>query len=405
MKKSFTPYLLLLFLFSAVLQAQVWEPVGTAAGISTGTAGKLTLTRDTQDNLWVGYYDVAAAKGSVQKYDQTAGTWSYAGGSPGITDGSATYNSISVDHDGVAYFTNQTPYPALNMEVRSFQNGAWTKLPNPTNGNVNLNTSTVSPDNVLFIANNSNNGIVKKLVNGEWVQVGGSIGFSPLTFLDMVVGTNGKVYVSFNNGGVRVYENDINASEDTAWQPVGGISPLAAAPSIEDYNSSLAIDSQNNLFVAYVSNSAGGNKLNVKKFDGTTWTSLGGENFTSNRVKHTSIAIAANDIVYVAVSNWEDVNLLKNYVLAYNSQTNSWQQAGTGFASEGGGIFNSLAVDSVGNLYLAFQDSGLGKLSVKKLNLALTAAESVDITTEGGVPAAINTDNGTLQLKATVLPA
>jgi uncharacterized protein YjdB len=49
-------------------------------------------------------------------------------------------------------------------------------------------------------------------------------------------------------------------------------------------------------------------------------------------------------------------------------------------------------------------DSGLEKLSVKKLNLTIVAAESVEITTENGEPAEINTDNGTLQLKAKVLP-
>ncbi len=58
----------------------------------------------------------------------------------------------------------------------------------------------------------------------------------------------------------------------------------------------------------------------------------------------------------------------------------------------------------MGNLALAFMDSGLGKLSVKKLNLFIPAAETVEITTEGGVAPEITVDNGSLQLVATVSP-
>jgi len=408
MRKSLLFYAVLLsFLFSETLNAQVWQPLGNPTGISAASAGRQTLICDSEDNLIVGYYDVSVAKGSVQKFDWTSSDWAYVGGSAGITEGTATYNSLSVNSQGDIYFLNQAGWPATGHEVRKFENDVWTSLPNVTDGGINFNTSAFSPDDILYAVNNESNGTVKKFVDGIWEQVGatGFTGGVPY-FLDMVVGSNGKIYVSFNNSGyVHVYENNINASSADAWQPVGGIANLAPAPNTEDYNSSIAIDSENNLYVAYVSTSAaGGNKLNVKKFDGTSWTQLGNENFTAGRVKHTSIAIGANDIVYVAVSNWEDENLLRNYVMAYDEDENTWAQAGTGFASEGQGIFNSLAVDSFGNLFMSFTDSGLGKLSVKRLNLNIVAAASIEITTEGSVPAEINEDNGTLQLNATVLP-
>ncbi|WDF48446.1 Ig-like domain-containing protein [Chryseobacterium sp. KACC 21268] len=405
MKKTFTNYALLFWLLLfGQLHAQVWEPVGAASGISNGVAGRLTLVNDYQNNLLVGYYDAAAQKGSVQKFDGT--NWSYLGGAPGMTPSFASYNSLSVDNQGSVYFTNQAASPATGMEVRKFTNNAWATLANVTNTVINFNTSAIAADNTLFAANSENSGTVKKLVGGVWQQVGtSSFNGAGASFLDMVVGTNGKVYVSFNNGGfVHVYENDMNASSTTAWQPVGGIANLAAAANTEDYNSSLAIDSNNNLYIAYVSGSAGGNKLNVKKFNGTSWSQLGSENFSQFRAKHTSIAVGANNIVYVAYSKWENDDLLRNFVVAYNGTTNSWSQAGTGFASQGQGIYNSLAVDSFGNLFLAFADSGLGKLSVKKLNLGVVAAESIEITTENNVPAEITQDNGTLQLKASVLP-
>jgi len=404
MKKLFTNYVLLFWLLLfGELHSQIWEPVGTLTGISTGPVGRLTLVNDFQNNLIVGYFDVDALKGSVQKFDGTS--WSYVGGSPGITPGFTTYNSTSVDSNGSIYFTNQAS--DTGMEVRKFENNVWTQLPNVTDQVINYNTSAVSADNTLFAANSENSGTVKKLVNGVWQQVGtsGFAGGVPF-FLNMVIGTNGKIYVSFsNNGNVHVYENDLNASATTAWQPIGGIANLAPASDSEDYNSSIVLDSNNNLYVAYVSETNGGNKLNVKKFDGTNWTQLGAENFSQFRTKHISIAVAANNIVYVAYSKWEDDDFLKNSVLAYNEATNSWAQVGAGFASEGQGIYNSLAVDSSGSLFLAFADSGLGKLIVKKLNLTGVAAESINITTENNVPAEITQDNGTLQLNATVNPS
>lgn len=407
MRKSLFFYAFLLsFFLIETINAQVWQPLGNSTGISTGNAGRQTLICDGDDNLIVGYYDAVVLKGSVQKYNWTGGNWDYIGGAPGITPGTTTYNSLSVDSQGNIFFLNQAVTPAFGHEVRKFENGTWTELPKVTNSIINFNASAVSSDDILFAINNENNGTVKKFVNGAWQQVGatGFTGGVPY-FLDMVIGSNGKIYVSFNNNGyLHVYENNINANSTDVWQPVGGVANLAPAPNTEDYNSSLAIDSQNNLFVAYVSNGAGGNKLNVKKFDGTTWSQLGNENFTTYRVKHTSIAIGANDIVYVAVSNWEDANMLRNYVMAYNETDNTWAQAGTGFASEGQGIFNSLTVDSFGNLFMSYTDSGLEKLIVKRLNLNIVAAASIEITTEGSAPAEINVDNGTLQLNAAVLP-
>lgn len=405
MKKSFTYdvmfFLLLLF---GQLHAQVWEPVGTATGISTGPSGRLKLVSDFQNQLVVGYFDIDAMKGTVQKFDGT--DWSYVGGSPGITPSYTTYNSTSTDHSGVIYFTNQAAYPDAGMEVRKFENSIWTQLPNVTSEEINFNTSAVSQDNVLFAASSENSGTVKKLVNGVWQQLGAS-GFSEGVpyFLNMVIGTNGKVYVSFNdNDKIHVYQNDLSAGTTTAWQPVGGSGDLDNASNSDDYNSSLTIDSNNNLYVAYVSDFDGGNKLNVRKFDGNSWTQLGPKNFSSYRTKHTSIAIGANNIVYVAFSKWEDDDTLRNTVMAYDPATNSWAQSGTGFISEGQGLYNSFAVDGSGNLFLAFADSGLNKLSVKKLNLNAVAAVSIEIHTVNNLPAEITQDNGSLQLQATVFP-
>lgn len=392
-------------LLNANLLAQVWEPVGNPAGISAGGAGRLSLKVDVQDNVVVGYYDVSVAKGSVQKFE--ANNWTYLGGGPGMTSGYATYNSLSLDNQGVVYFTNQASGPTTGLNVHKFVNNAWESLPDATTATINFQASAVSANGTLFVATGEGSGSVKRFVNGVWEQVGNTGFFGGLPYyLTLTISNDDRIYASWNNNGfVHVYTNTVNASTTDLWEPVGNVANIAPATTSENYNSAIAVDNANHLFLAYVSNSAGGRKLNVKKYDGVTWSQLGPENFTEHRVQHISIAIGDDDIIYVAASNWEDQDLLRNYVMAYDEAANVWYQAGTGWASEGQATNNSLAVDSYGNLYLGFVDSGLGKLSVKKLNLNIVAADSLEITAQGGGTPEITTDGGSLQLLATVFPS
>ncbi|MFP9112364.1 Ig-like domain-containing protein [Flavobacterium sp. RHBU_3] len=378
--------------------SQAWEAVGSADGVSAGGSGRLTLISDYQDNLLLGYYDVSVTKGSVQKYSD--GAWSYLGGSAGITTSYATYNSVSADALGNVYFTNQDS----GLQVRQYNGTSWSQLPNTTTNTINYQASAVSADNVLFVASGDGTGSIKRYVNGAWEQVGTAGFFGGTAFyLDLAITASGKVYVSFNNNGyVHVYQNNVNASATDEWTPVGAVN-LAAASSSENYNSCIAVGANNALYLAYVSGSAGGNKLNVKKFDGE-WTQLGSENFSAGKVQHTSIAAGPNGSVYVAASIWENTDYLKNYVVGYDADTNSWTEPSPGYVSAGQATYNSLAVDSQGNLYLAFSDSSLGKISVKTLNLEGVAGQYVVVSTLNDVAATVTADGGTLQLVGTVYP-
>jgi hypothetical protein len=352
MKKIFTDYVLLFWLlFFGQLHSQVWEPVGNATGISAGAVGRLNIITDKNDNLLVGYQDVEnGSAGSVQKFDGTS--WSYLGGQPGLAAALALYSSIAADPQGAVYFTSQASYPATGLQARKYENNAWTDLPNAANATINYNTSVTAPDGTLYVASGENSGTIKKLVNGVWEQVGNSGFFGGVAYyVRMVVGTNGKIYLSFNNGeNVHVYMNSINATSTDVWQPVGDNINLVPSVNSENYNSSLAIDSNNNLYIAYISPAFEGNKLNIKKFDGTAWSQLGNENFSQTRVQYISLVIGKNNEVYVAASIWEDIDMLKNYVMTYDEATSTWVKVGIGYAAEGQGTYNSLAVDNSGNL-------------------------------------------------------
>jgi len=346
--------------------SQEWTNVGAATGVSAGGSSFQNLAKDASGNLYISYYDVSVLKGSVQKFDGT--NWTYLGGSAGITSGTATYNALAVKDAQNIYYSNQDGYPNSGMNVRKFDGTSWTSLPNSESSTVTYQGLAVDASGIVYAASGIASGTVKRFVNGAWEQVG-TAGFASgvPTYLNLKVGTNGKIYASFNNNGnVHVYQNDVTASSTQAWTAVGGVANIAAASASENYNSSLAIDGNNNLYLAYVSGSAGGNKLNVKKFNGTSWINLGTENFSAGRVQFTSIAVTNSGVSYVACSNWEDTNFLKNYVYAFNNET--WVQLG-GFISSGEARYNSLIVNNDNDLVLAFSDSQIGKTVVKKFEI------------------------------------
>ena len=294
-------------------------------------------------------------------------SWSYVGGSAGITTSFATYNSLSIALNGNIYYTNQ----GTGLEVKEFSGSSWNQLPSPTTSTVNYQASAVSPTNILFTFSTHNSGTVQRYVNGAWEQIGNT-GFSGgAAFAEMVIGTNNKVYTCNVSSGVRVYENTVTATTSDNWTLVGG-SIVDASSSSEQYNSDIAIDGNNNLYVAYVSNSANGQKLNVKKFDGNNWVQVGNANFSNGRVQHVGIAVTSTGTPYVVASRWENDDLLKNTAYTLDTATQTWGAFGGNFISDGEATYNDLAFDGTNNsLVLAYSQGGT---KVKRISLTTTPA-------------------------------
>lgn len=368
--------LALLTVGGSYLYAQQWEDVGGVLGVSTAGSSYNNLAVDQSGNYYLSYYDTSVTKGSVQKFDGTS--WSYVGGSAGITEGTATFSSLSLDHSGNIFYTHQIGYPGSGIAVQQFNGASWMQLPNATGSSANYHASAVSPSNVLFTFGSQNSGTVQRYVNGAWEQVGNT-GFSNgATFAEMVIGSNQKVYTCSVSAGVRVYQNDVSAAATDTWTLVGG-SIVDAASSSEQYTSDIAIDGSNTLYVAYVSSSANGKKLNVKKFEGNAWVQLGSANFSSGKVQHVAIAVTESGQPYVVASRFENDDLLRNTVYKFDTAIQDWVTFGGDFISAGEAKYNDLAIDGANNyLVLAYSED---VTRVKRIPL-------------DGVPGCSNTDPG-----------
>lgn len=346
--------------------AQQWQDVGTPGNLSSGTSSYNNLVIDAQGNYYVSYYDVALGKGSVQKFNGTS--WSYVGGSAGITAGSATFSSLSVDTSGRLYYTNQWAYPNLGMEVRKFDGTSWSQFPNAFSATTNYQASAVAPNGDLFVYGSVDSGTVKRYVSGTWEQVGptGIAGGVPYN-AEMVIGTNGKVYVCQNSSGVKVFENSLTASSSDAWTLVGGASVGTTFTEGVNATSDIAIGADNKLYVVYSSNAANNRKLNVKKFNGTDWELVGDANFgISNDLYNVAITVTPAGKIYVVASGWA-INGGKNTVYEYNAITNTWASFGGDFVSDGTATYNDLQYDAANNsLVLTYSQNGV---RVKRISL------------------------------------
>lgn len=362
------------------LSAQQWQDVGASGNLSSGTSSYNNLAIDAQGNYYVSYYDVSVSKGSVQKFNGTS--WSYVGGAAGITAGGATFSSLSVDSSGKLYYTNQWAYPNAGMEVRKFDGTSWNQLPNAFTTTTNYQASAVAANGNLFVYGSVNSGTVQRYANGTWEQVGttGIAGGVPYN-AEMVIGTNGKVYVCQNASGVTVYENSLAASSTDPWTLVGGASAGTTFTEGVNATSDIAIGADNKLYVVYSSNAANNRKLNVKKFNGTVWEQVGDANFgISNDLYNVSIAVTPAGKLYVVASGWI-INGGKNTVYEYNATTNTWVTFGGDFVSDGTALYNDLQYDAVNNaLVLTYSQSGV---RVKRASLT-PACNNADPGTNPG---------------------
>ncbi|WP_312177335.1 T9SS type A sorting domain-containing protein [Chryseobacterium sp.] len=378
------------------VHSQSWDNVGSSSVISAGNSSYNNLAVDALGNYYVSYYDVSVAQGSVQKFDGTS--MSYLGGSPGITQGTATYNALVADNQGNIYYSNQSFSPTTGMAVRKFSAGSWSVLTQATNSIVNYQALAVSSNNTLFAYGSDGSGTVRRYnSNGSWEQLGNAGFAGGATFAEMTVGSDNNVYACQVTGGtVNVYRISANASSSDSWTLVGG-TPAGNAYSSDNSYSDIAMYNDTP-FVVYVSNTAEGRKLNVKKFNGTSWEQVGNANFSDTVVNNTAIAVSPNGTPYVIAAVWDSSSSDngRNFVYRFDASTGSWIKVGGNFISSGVSTFNDIAVDPVNNyLVVAYSENGT---NLKRISL--NALSVNDVKNNDSFSVYPNPTHGTVTIKS-----
>jgi len=299
--------------------SMAWQAVGIA-GLSPGTASSPSLAFDSSGTPYVAYRDGGnSAKATVMYYDSSSSSWK-ALGFAGFSSGSADFTSLAFNSAG-------TPYVAY----MDYGNG--------------------EKATVMYYDSSSSSW---KTLGSAGFSAEGGVNYTSLAFDSS--GTPYVAYMDYGNGEkATVMYYDSSAS---SWEALGS----AGFSSGSAKYASFAIDSSGTPYVAY-QDGANGNKATVMYYDGSSWNVLGSAGFSSGTANYTSLAIDSSGTPYVAYK--DGINSYKATVMYYDSSSSSWKTLGSaGFSSETID-YTSLAIDSSGTPYVAYSDDGSsGKATV-----------------------------------------
>lgn len=424
------------FLSVSYVQAagETWEPVGNA-GFSAGEARSISIAINDNGTPYVAYSDWAnGEKATVMKYAN--GSWNMVGNG-GISPSYASNVSIVIDNSGIPYVLYRSTLDG-KVTVKKYINNSWSVVGNEGFSAGQTQWPSIAIDNtgtpyVAYVDLANNNKLtVMKYANGSWNAVG-SAGFS-VAEVDMPVITidsNGTPYVVYKDGtkgytitGVQmpgmpdipipgmspqpdtVVPDTGSAGKATvmkymngSWTAVGS----AGFSSTDIKRSDITIDGSGMPYVVYNDNSG---NITVMRYTNGNWAVVGSENFAVG-VNKPNIKIDSSGIPYVLYD--DPKNSQKDSVMRYVN--GNWSVLGDPNFTAQRAIYLSMAIDSNGNIYVAYNDENNpdpnnygGKATVKKIHPSAvsTVTTVATVSSISDINVANGTSLGNVSLPSTV---
>jgi hypothetical protein len=202
------------------------------------------------------------------------------------------------------------------------------------------------------------------------------------TKVEVTTGTTAEI--AFPNGGdtyafivtaVNTYGESVVSNTMTSAPDKGWFWTTKGNPRFSEYfteGMSLAIDSNNVPYVAFIENIGGGKKATVMTYNGTNWVAVGGRGFTTSGAFRASLAIGSDNVPYLAYSDnrdWDGNGSLYTKATVVKFNGTSWVNVGAAGFSVKNTIINSLSFDLNNVPYVAYQDDNSGyKATIMKFN-------------------------------------
>jgi len=331
-----------------------WELVGTA-GFTADTASHVTL-KFLGTTPYVSFRDGSAGKATVMKFNGTV--WELVGSS-GLSDGEVYSTSLNIygTDPHVAYWNHKgTVNPTADEKamVRKYSGTSW--------GNVG--TASFSPGTGYYISMptiKAEDVIVCTAVDN--CAPAATFGIPYVVFQDSLLVEYEPLKYRLETKAVMmklVHDNLV----DFRWE-------WEIAANSDDFTGGDAsiimtgIDRNGDIHAAYV-DAVSSNKVTVKKYSSSSWTTVGSAGFTPGSVNSLALALYnVSDPSVPTIAFGDGTRSGKASVMEY---TTSWDNVGdAGFTPTA--IHNiSLAINSTGKQYVAYTytTGGLRKISVRE---------------------------------------
>ena len=155
---------------------------------------------------------------------------------------------------------------------------------------------------------------------------------------------------------------NINVLSSQTWIPVGDLSTTDVGIQ-GSYSLEFDINNNNNPVIAY-SSKINSNKLSVVEYNSSLniWENIGNQTLTNGGANYVNIKVAFDNSIYVAFS--ETNNNDKLTLMKYDG--NSWLTISQGL-SIGRATNIDIEINNSDNLYLTYQDEGLGNSIIVKI--------------------------------------
>lgn len=353
--------LLLSFPSAAALQ---WSNVGPARFSGPGTF-QPKMKMGAGNTPYVVYNDDSLGnKITVKKFDGNG--WVLVGNA-GFSAGAIGEPIININAAGDIYVAYSDYSNGGKITVQKFDGMAWSVVGVPGFSSDAVDEKSLAFDGAgnPYVACketdfNNENVDVLRFDGTVWTMVG-TTNFScnNTSSATLALDTAGNVYVAYSARGTNSYTHRVTVRkyDGTSWSVLGG-GPVGAGGS---YSPSLAFNSQGELHIGYTDNFPYF-QANVKKFDGTGWVSVGTANFSTGPAYHMTMAIDHADVPYVV---YEDESF--NYDLQIKKLTGTtWSIVGTPGLYDIVGVFAGIDFDAGNVPYVSVQDNMEQEMIVKR---------------------------------------
>ena len=191
-------------------------------------------------------------------------------------------------------------------------------------------------------------------VNYYWSALGSGTDSNYATSFAVAVDSTNNVYV----GGYFTTAGGISANSIAKWNPnTSTWSTLTSG--VNNYINSIAIDSNNNVYAGGRFTNAGGISANcIAKWNPntSTWSALGSGVSPSGGIDIISVAIDSNNNIYIGGSFTTAGGVSANHIAKWNPNTSTWSALGSGT----NGTIIAIAIDSFDNVYVGGSFSSAG---------------------------------------------